>query len=154
MFSESKSTLGKTKLTFPSGSDIECIMLSTFGVLINLIDSLRSRRLEVAGERENGRARGRHACLLLARPFFLVPTTSKRLLRRLPYWFLSIISNLFLLDQKEDVHNSFLKSLGGQWKSWIMTGLTRLPFRIDWTLVSLSFLVLSVRVCHNMLIRL
>ena len=55
--------------------------------------SLRSRRLEIAGERENGRARGRHArcegassplaCLLLARPFFLVPTTSKRLLRRL-----------------------------------------------------------------------
>ena len=68
--------------------------------------SLRSRRLEVAGERENGRARGRHArgegaparkapenrsnshsgassplaCLLLARPFFLMPTTSKRLL--------------------------------------------------------------------------
>ena len=48
-------------------------------------DSLRSRRLEVAGERENERARGRHAtCLLLARRFFLVPTTSKRLLRRLP----------------------------------------------------------------------
>ena len=46
--------------------------------------SLRSRRLEVAGERENGRARGRHACLLLARPFLLVPTTSKPLLRRLP----------------------------------------------------------------------
>ena len=35
------------------------------------------------GESENGRARGRHACLLLARPFYLVPTTSKRLLRRL-----------------------------------------------------------------------
>ena len=33
---------------------------------------LRSRRLEVVGEREN------------ARPFFLVPTTSKRLLLRLP----------------------------------------------------------------------
>ena len=33
--------------------------------------SLRSRRLEVVGEREN------------ARPLFLVPTTSKRLLRRL-----------------------------------------------------------------------
>ena len=58
-----------------------------------IIPSLRSRRLEVAGERENGRARGRHArgegassplaCLLLARPFFLVPTTCKRLLRRL-----------------------------------------------------------------------
>ena len=44
---------------------------------------LHSRRLEVVGERENGaRARG-VACLLLARPFFLVPTTSKRLLRRL-----------------------------------------------------------------------
>ena len=42
--------------------------------------SLRGRRLEVVGERENGRARGRHACLLaclLARPFFFVPTTSK-----------------------------------------------------------------------------
>ena len=46
--------------------------------------------MEVAGERENERARGRHArgegassplaCLLLARPFFLVPTTSKRML--------------------------------------------------------------------------
>ena len=56
--------------------------------------SLRSRRLEVVGERENGRAQGRRArgegtfplaspFLLLARPFFLVPTTSKRLLRRL-----------------------------------------------------------------------
>ena len=45
--------------------------------------SLRSWRLEVVGERENGRARGRHAYLLLARPFFLAPTTSKRLLLRL-----------------------------------------------------------------------
>ena len=49
---------------------------------------MRNRRLEVVGERENGRARGRHAsspltCLLLARTFFLVPSTSKRLLRRL-----------------------------------------------------------------------
>ena len=43
--------------------------------LLFMKGSLRSRRLEVAGERENGRARGR--------PFFLVPTTSKRLLRRL-----------------------------------------------------------------------
>ena len=48
-----------------------------------LQSSLRSRRLEVVGERENGRARGRHACLVLSRAFFLVPTTSKRLLRRL-----------------------------------------------------------------------
>ena len=42
--------------------------------------SLRGRRSEVVGERENGRARGRHACpfaCLLARPFFPVPTTSK-----------------------------------------------------------------------------
>ena len=37
--------------------------------------------MEVTGERENGRVRGRHA--RGARPFFLVPTTSKRLLRRL-----------------------------------------------------------------------
>ena len=40
---------------------------------------LRNRRLEVVSARENGHARGRHACLLLARPFFLAPTTSKRL---------------------------------------------------------------------------
>ena len=33
--------------------------------------SLCSRPLEVAGERENGRARGRHACLLLACVLFL-----------------------------------------------------------------------------------
>ena len=47
---------------------------------------LLSRRLGVVGERENGRTRGRHARGdgLLARPFFLVLTTSKRLLRRLP----------------------------------------------------------------------
>ena len=48
----------------------------------NPATSLRSRRLEASGERKNGRARGRHAratsplaCLLLARPFFLVPTS-------------------------------------------------------------------------------
>ena len=39
---------------------------------------MRSRRLEVVGEKDNGRARGRLACLFLARPFFLVPTTSKQ----------------------------------------------------------------------------
>ena len=50
-----------------------------------VIFSLRSRRLEAVGERENGRARGRHVCLL-ARLFFLVPTTSKRLLRRLGHF--------------------------------------------------------------------
>ena len=38
-----------------------------------MVFSLRNRRLEVVGERENGRAQGRHA----------MPTTSKRLLRRL-----------------------------------------------------------------------
>ena len=61
--------------------------------------SLRSRRLQVVGKRENGHARGRHAretrkgeeavsplaCLLLARPFFLVPTTLERLLSRLAW---------------------------------------------------------------------
>ena len=53
-------------------------------VLARPMTSLHSRRLEVVGERESGRAQGRHACLLLARTLFLVPTTSKRLLRRLP----------------------------------------------------------------------
>ena len=40
----------------------------------------------VTGERENRHARGRHSrgeCLLFTHAFFLVPTTSKRLLRRL-----------------------------------------------------------------------
>ena len=41
--------------------------------------SLRSRRLEVVGERENSPL----ACLLFPRRFFLVPTISKRLLRNL-----------------------------------------------------------------------
>ena len=44
------------------------------------LNSLRSRRLEVVGKRENGRVRGVRsplACVLLARPFFLLPTTSK-----------------------------------------------------------------------------
>ena len=53
--------------------------------------SLRNGRLEVVGTRKKGRAR-RHArgeapsplaCLPRARPFSLLPTTSKRLLRRL-----------------------------------------------------------------------
>ena len=41
------------------------------------------RESTVVGERENGRARETRECLLLTRPFLLVPTTSKRLLRRL-----------------------------------------------------------------------
>ena len=53
--------------------------------------SLPSRRLEEVGKRENRRARGRHArgdwapspLACLTRMFFLLPTTSKRLLRRL-----------------------------------------------------------------------
>ena len=51
---------------------------------VQIIDSSpRSRRLEVVGvSRERARARERHA-RGLARPFFLAPTTSKRLLRRL-----------------------------------------------------------------------
>ena len=68
----------------PSGAALACFIVTPTNRKLSrkLIISLRSRRLEVVGERENGRARGRHACLL-ARPFFLVPTTSKRLLRRL-----------------------------------------------------------------------
>ena len=53
------------------------------GVLIPRPFSLRSRRLEVVGKRNNGRARRRHACLPRVRPFSLSPTSSKRLLRRL-----------------------------------------------------------------------
>ena len=53
-----------------------------------------SRRLEIVPTRKNARERRRHACLPRARPFFLPPTTSKPLLRRLrlsgrvfaPFW--------------------------------------------------------------------
>ena len=57
------------------------------------MNSLHSRRSVVVGARKNARARGRYArgegaltplaCLPLARPFFLAPTTTERLLRRL-----------------------------------------------------------------------
>ena len=57
--------------------------------------SLRSRRLQVVGKRENGRARGRHARVRrLSLPsrvsfsrgrFFLVPTTLERLLSKLAW---------------------------------------------------------------------
>ena len=77
--------------------------------------SLRSRRLEVAGERENGRARGRHAraeeassplaCLLLARPFFLVPTTSKRLLRRLSGIQVPLTSTRECITYNPEIHS-------------------------------------------------
>ena len=66
--------------------------------------SLRSRRLEVVSERENWRARGRHACLLLERPFFLVPTTSKRLLRRLASCLLSLIHLAHLKTTMEPIN--------------------------------------------------
>ena len=39
-----------------SRGETQCV-----GDVHNVSSSLRSRRLEVAGERENGRARGRHA---------------------------------------------------------------------------------------------
>ena len=48
---------------------------------IRTFSSQRSRRLEVVSERKNGRARETREGL--ARPFFLLPTTSKRLRRRL-----------------------------------------------------------------------
>ena len=41
-------------------------------------NSLRSRRLEVAGERENGRARGRHAIFSCAH-YFQAPATQARI---------------------------------------------------------------------------
>ena len=56
------------------------------------MNSLRSRRSVVVGARKNARARGYArgegaltplTCLPLARPFFLAPTTTERLLRRL-----------------------------------------------------------------------
>ena len=65
--------------------------------------SLCSRRLEVVSERENERAQGRHACLL-ARPFFLLPTTSKRLLRRLVGRLSYCVSSLItvMIDFKQE----------------------------------------------------
>ena len=50
--------------------------------ILQFYHSLRSRRLEVVGERENGPL-PQPSRVFLARPFFLLPTTSKRLLRRL-----------------------------------------------------------------------
>ena len=54
--------------------------------ILQFYHSLRSRRLEVVGERENERARGRHArgelplsSRVSSRPFFLVPTTLQAL---------------------------------------------------------------------------
>ena len=46
-------------------------------------NSLHSRHLGVVGERENGYTREGDVQGVRERPFFLVPTTSKRLLRRL-----------------------------------------------------------------------
>ena len=116
--------------------NISCILL------FHIWNSLRSRRLEVVGERENGRARGRHAlflrgqsfsvkifdrscngcqvirlggkrfsgtfragapsplaCPSRARVFSCVPTTSKRLLRRL------------YLEKKKTTQTDEIKSL-------------------------------------------
>ena len=55
-----------------SGIDVEEKIL--FRIESHVFASLRSRRLEVAGERENGRARGRHARVSFSRArFFLCP---------------------------------------------------------------------------------
>ena len=50
---------------------------NSFWTRIFIFPSLRSRRLEVVGARNNERARGRHA---LARPFFLGPATQAKFL--------------------------------------------------------------------------
>ena len=46
------------------------------GIFVWAYFSLRSTRFEVVGAKKNGCARRRHACLPLAHPFFLAPTTS------------------------------------------------------------------------------
>ena len=50
---------------------------NSFWTRIFIFPSLRGRRLEVVGARNNERARGRHA---LARPFFLGPATQAKFL--------------------------------------------------------------------------
>ena len=67
---------------------------------LDVPDSVRSRRLEVWAQERTGAREGDTqeetegggvpsplACLPLARPFFLAPTTSKRLLGRLGPWY-------------------------------------------------------------------
>ena len=67
--------------------------------------SLRSRRLEVVGERENGRARGDTRVSFSRAHFFLCPllpsaTTSKRLLRRLREILVKWYKLTFVVDRK------------------------------------------------------
>ena len=105
---------------------------------VKLYYSLRSRRLEVVGERESRRERGRHArtsplaCLLLARPFFLVPTNSKRLLRRL------IISKFNLCDLKYMCCNGFTIKINlfqyKRFKDWRCTDKTTGSSHFKWTI--------------------
>ena len=102
--------------------------------------SLRNykKRLEVVGERENGCAWGRHArtfllaCLLLARLFFLVPTTSKRLLPRL------IISKFNLCDLKYMCYNGFTIKINlfqyKRFKDWRCTDKTTGSSHFKWTI--------------------
>ena len=78
---EDHSSVGAAPNVFPRGPQkITGLYHSKFVIATSSRRiSLRSRCLEVAGERENGHARGSHAsgvaCLLLARParFFLRP---------------------------------------------------------------------------------
>ena len=76
-FTDTKNSPIEDMKQFLSGSTRVCYTTQPFFV------SSRSRRLEVVGARKTGRARGRHACLPFARPFFLAPTIFKRQLRRL-----------------------------------------------------------------------
>jgi len=82
--------------------------------------SLRSRRLEVLGERENGHARRRPSplacpCLPRARPFSLSPTTSKRLLR----W-LDMICSIVQMNRPMCDHLSW-QSISSGVVSWCFT---------------------------------
>ena len=108
--------------------------------------------------RENERARGRHACLLLVHPFFLVPTTSKRLLRRLAFLQYPNVHRIknknFPMDRKsKDNHRSWelqswTKVLGhfciyGAFFQFIHKKHLPHPTNIDWTRVSRFFVRVS-----------
>ena len=98
-----------------------------------LVCSLRSRRLEVAGERENG----------LARPFFLVPTTSKRLLRRLARVRL-FLSYLFIVRYRKQSNEINISSTNIYNTSGPRPFLKANHFNIHYLLLRVFFSFLSI----------